>query len=101
MLRLHDYPLSGNCYKVRLLLSLLGVDCERVPVDFFPGREHRTPRFLALNPAGQIPVLEHDDLVRLRLLLAARGRKVSLRRLRSSIEAQLWVAPDSGRLELR
>lgn len=48
---------SGNAYKVRLLLGLLKVPYEKVPVDF-PGREHKKPPFLALNPRGQVPVLE-------------------------------------------
>lgn len=63
MLRLYDYILSGNCYKVRLLLSLLPVEYEAVPVDFYPGKEHKSAAFLKINPAGSIPVLVHDDLV--------------------------------------
>jgi len=62
MIRLHDYTLSGNCYKVRLLLGFLGVEYEQIAVDFFPGREHKTPAFLAMNPLGQLPVLEDGDL---------------------------------------
>lgn len=58
MIRLHDYELSGNCYKVRLLASILGIPIEQVPVDFYPGREHKSERFLALNPLGQLPVIE-------------------------------------------
>ncbi len=62
MIHLYDYPLSGNCYKVRLLLGILGVSVECIPVDFFPGRAHRHPDFLHINPLGQIPVLDDDDL---------------------------------------
>ncbi len=62
MLRLYDYDLSGNCYKARLLLAILGVDYERKNVDFFPGFKHREPEFLAINPLGQLPVLEDGDL---------------------------------------
>ncbi len=62
-LRLYDYVLSGSCYKVRLLASLLGVAYESVLVDFYPGNEHRHPDFLALNPAGTLPVLVDGDLV--------------------------------------
>ena len=57
-LTLHNYTLSGSCYKVRLLLEFLQVDYHTISVDFFPGKEHKTPEFLALNPLGQIPVLE-------------------------------------------
>jgi len=63
MITLHDYELSGNCYKLRLLMSILGLAWRTVPVDFYPGREHKSERFLELNPLGQVPVLEEDGLV--------------------------------------
>jgi glutathione S-transferase len=59
-MRLHDYAASGNCYKVRLLLALLGTPYERVPVDIFAG-DTLTDEFAALNPARTTPVLELDD----------------------------------------
>jgi glutathione S-transferase len=59
-MRLHDYAASGNCYKVRLLLALLGQPYERVPVDIFAG-DTLTEKFAALNPARATPVLELDD----------------------------------------
>jgi len=59
-MRLHDYAASGNCYKVRLLLALLGEPYERVAVDIFDG-ETLTDAFAALNPARTTPVLELDD----------------------------------------
>ena len=49
-LRLYDYVLSGSAYKARLLMAILGVPYEAVPVDFYPGNEHRQPDFLDLNP---------------------------------------------------
>jgi glutathione S-transferase len=58
--RLHDYPSSGNCYKVRLALAQLGVDYERVRVDIFDGGT-LTDEFGALNPTRTTPVLELDD----------------------------------------
>ena len=60
MIKLYDYELSGNCYKVRLLLSFLDVDHEIVPIDFYPGREHKSERFLRINPLGQLPVIDDD-----------------------------------------
>ena len=60
MLRLYDFWESGNCYKVRLLLSQLAIPFERVPVDILAG-ETRRPEFLAKNPNGRVPVLEWDD----------------------------------------
>lgn len=55
-LKLYDFDRSGNCYKVRLLLSMLELDYVRVPIDSTTG-ETLTPEFKQLNPRGQIPVL--------------------------------------------
>lgn len=63
MITLYDYELSGNCYKIRLLMSILGLDYTVVPVDFYPGREHKSDWFLAINPLGQLPVIDDDGLV--------------------------------------
>jgi glutathione S-transferase len=57
MYRLYEDALSGNCYKVRLLLSQLGIPFERVQVDVVT-RQTRTPAFLAKNPNGRVPTLE-------------------------------------------
>ena len=62
-MKLYDYVLSGNCYKIRLLATFLDIDYEAVAVDFYPGREHKSAAFLKLNPLGQIPVLEDDGLI--------------------------------------
>jgi glutathione S-transferase len=58
--RLYDYPASGNCYKVRLLLSLLGREYERVLVDIFAG-ETLTDAYADVNPVRETPVLELDS----------------------------------------
>jgi glutathione S-transferase len=57
--RLYDYSASGNCYKVRLLLALLGREYERVPIDIFAG-DTLTDEYGALNPVRETPVLELD-----------------------------------------
>lgn len=62
MLKLYDLTLSGNCYKARLMLSLLGLDHELVPVNLQQG-EHKSPTYLKLNPLGQVPVLVDSDVV--------------------------------------
>ena len=61
-MKLYDLELSGNCYKVRLLLSLLDVTYEIVPVDFMGG-EHKVEPFLTKNPFAEIPVLEDGNVV--------------------------------------
>ncbi len=60
MVRLYDQIKSGNCYKVRLLLTLLGQPFERVHLDTFKG-EARTPVYRAKNPNGKVPLLEWPD----------------------------------------
>jgi glutathione S-transferase len=60
MLRLYDYWESGNCYKVRLLLTQIGEPFERVPVDILRQETH-TPEFLAKNPNHRVPLLEFPD----------------------------------------
>jgi glutathione S-transferase len=60
-LRLHDYLPSGNGYKVRLLLTQLGVPFERIEYDITRG-ETRTPEFLEnVNANGRVPVLETEE----------------------------------------
>jgi len=49
--------LSGNCYKVKLLLEQLGRQYVWQEVDIMTGVTH-TPEFLAMNANGQVPLLE-------------------------------------------
>ena len=61
MLLLHDNASSGNAYKVRLLLTQLGIPFRRLEYDIDRGAT-RTPEFLkAKNADGRIPVLEFED----------------------------------------
>ncbi len=60
-MRLHTAPKSGNGYKVRLLLSLLGTECEIINYDTRGGETH-APEFLEnVNPDGKVPALELTD----------------------------------------
>jgi len=61
-MKLYDSALSGNCYKIRLFLSLLNIEYQKVSVDTLEG-ELRTEEFLEINPRGQIPVLDNDGVV--------------------------------------
>ena len=59
MLTLYSTQTSGNSYKVRLMLAMLGRPFRLVEVDIFAG-ENRTPEFLAMNPEGRVPLLDVD-----------------------------------------
>jgi glutathione S-transferase len=60
MLTLYDYLPSGNCYKVRLLLTQLGISFKRKGLDIVAG-ETRTSEFLAKFPNGRVPAVEFED----------------------------------------
>ena len=60
-MKLYDFGRSGNCYKIRLFLSLLELPHETVTVNL-PGGEHREPWFLRINPEACVPVLVDGDL---------------------------------------
>jgi glutathione S-transferase len=57
MQTLYSMQRSGNSYKVRLALAQLAVQYRLVEVDILKGESH-TPEFLAMNPSGQVPLLE-------------------------------------------
>ncbi len=59
-LTLHGVPLSGHCHRIELFLTLLGLDYAYVEA---PAEVRAGPAFRALNPLGQIPVLQDGDLV--------------------------------------
>jgi glutathione S-transferase len=57
---LYDSPVSGNCYKVRLLLAHLAIPYERRTVDVVD-RSNRPELLGGLNPALRVPTLVLDD----------------------------------------
>jgi glutathione S-transferase len=57
---LYDSPVSGNCYKVRLLFAHLGIAFERRTVDVVD-RSNRPELLGGLNPALRVPTLILDD----------------------------------------
>jgi glutathione S-transferase len=81
---------SPNPQKVTFALLELGLDCEKVPVDLAKG-EQRKPAFLAVNPAGRVPVLVDGDvtLTESHAILAHLGEKTG----------RLWPAMPAGRAE--
>ncbi len=62
VIKLYGHELSGNSYKVRLLLELLKVPYEWVKVDLLKA-EHKSPEYLTLNPFGQVPTLVDGDVI--------------------------------------
>lgn len=56
-MKLYDVARSGNCHKVRMLLALLDLPHQVVSLDIAAG-ETKQAAYLALNPRGQVPLLE-------------------------------------------
>jgi len=59
-LKLYGSSNSGNCLKPRWVAQRLGIPFEWIEIDTFAGQT-RTPDFLAINPAGQVPVAVLPD----------------------------------------
>lgn len=60
MLTLYEFGLSGNCHKVRLLLSMLGLPYTRHMVNGGLA-EHKSTDYLQMHPMGQVPLLIDAD----------------------------------------
>jgi glutathione S-transferase len=61
-LTLYDMHTSGHSHRVRLFLSILGIDYEKVPIDTRSGN-NQSPEYVALNPLGQVPTLVDGAVV--------------------------------------
>ncbi|MGV8920421.1 MAG: glutathione S-transferase family protein [Pseudomonas sp.] len=61
-MKLYSYPLSGHSHRVRLFLSLLGIEYSLINVDLSV-KAHKDPEFLKVNPFGQLPALDDDGEV--------------------------------------
>lgn len=59
-IKLYGSSSSGNCHKPKWILDRLGIAHEWIETDAFDGST-RTPEFLALNPAGQVPLIVLND----------------------------------------
>lgn len=55
-MRIYGDSISGNCLKVKWTADLVGLSYDWIETDVLTG-ETRTPAFLALNPAGQVPLV--------------------------------------------
>ena len=101
IMRLHCFGESGNAYKCALMLSLTGQPWEPVFVDFFHGGT-RTPAFRALNPMGEVPVLEDGAQVLTQsgtiLLLAERTRRFGGATPEEAREVLRWLFWDNHKM---
>jgi glutathione S-transferase len=61
-LKLYRFVISGHAHRAELMLSLLSLPVELVEVDLRKGAQ-KQPDFLALNPFGQVPVLDDNGVV--------------------------------------
>jgi glutathione S-transferase len=88
-MKLYHFP-SPNPQKVTFALLELGLDCQKIPVDLAKG-EQREPAFLAVNPAGRVPVLVDGNvtLTDSHAILAYLGETTG----------RLWPATAAGRAE--
>ena len=61
-IKLYRHPLSGHAHRVQLMLSLLKLPMEPVDLDMAIGA-HKKPEFLAINPFGQVPVIDDNGTI--------------------------------------
>ena len=59
-MKIYGDSISGNCLKVKWVADRLGLSYDWIETDVMVGAS-RTPEFLALNPAGQVPAVILDD----------------------------------------
>ncbi len=59
-MKIYGDSISGNCLKVKWVADSLGLAYVWIETDVLAG-ESRTPAYLAINPAGQVPVVVLDD----------------------------------------
>ncbi len=62
MIKLYDFELSGNCHKIRMMLSFLGLDYEKIDTDL-RRKDHMNPDFIVLNRLHKVPVLIDGEFV--------------------------------------
>ena len=61
-MQVYVWKQSGNSYKLRVLLALLGVEYEEVMVNF-RAHEHKSDEYRKINPRGQVPAIVDGDTV--------------------------------------
>ena len=103
MLTFYDAPVSGNTYKVRLLLKQLPLPHERVVLDL-PGGKVRTPEFRQVNPFGRVPYIVDDGfgLAESNAILTylARGSRLLPGGVKEQALVQQWMLYEQNQVEL-
>jgi len=104
-IKLYRHVVSGHSHRVQLMLSLLELPFELLDVDL-PAKAHKTPEFLALNPFGEVPVVQDGDvtladsnaiLVYLAARYAAPGRWLPTDPL-GAAQVQRWLSVAAGQI---
>jgi glutathione S-transferase len=85
-MKLYDLEPSGNCYKVRLFCALAKIPVDLVSVDFMAG-EHKTPKFIAMNALGEVPILDDNGYI-------LRDSQAILVYLASKYGGEAWLPKD-------
>ncbi len=56
MIDLYGHEISGNTYKAKLMMHILGVEYNVIQIDI-ANKQHKSEAYLKLNPRGEFPVL--------------------------------------------
>jgi glutathione S-transferase len=103
MITFYDAPVSGNTYKVRLLLKQLAIPHEVVRLDIVGGAV-RTPEYRKVNPFGRVPFIVDDGFGLAEsnaiLLYLARGTPLLPADARSQALVQQWMFYEQNQVEL-
>jgi len=103
MLTFYDAPISGNTYKVRLLLAQLALPHEVVRLDIAGGAV-RAPAFRKVNPFGRVPYMVEDGVglgeSNAILLYLARGSRLLPSAARDQALVQQWMFFEQNQVEL-
>ena len=102
-IKFYTFPVSGNTHRVELLLRALDLPFERIDIDL-RGKQQKTEAFLAMNPFGQVPVIDDNgtiiwDSVAILTYLALTydtDRKYLPAEPKRFAEVMAWVSKASG-----
>lgn len=87
-IKVHRVAISGHSHRVELFLHLLGLPHELIDIDLSTGA-HKTPEFLALNPFGQVPVIQDGNVT-----LADSNAILVYLTQRYAADAEQWLPSD-------